>query len=56
MKFCVLMGSPNKNGNIAELCNPFIDELKTNGAKAAILAKTRRMNTSVYRRMMFLMF
>ena len=34
MKFCILMGSPNKSGNTAELCKPFIDELKSNGAKA----------------------
>lgn len=33
MKFCILMSSPNKNGNTAELCKHFIEELKANGAE-----------------------
>ena len=28
MQICVLMGSPRLNGNTAELCKPFIDELR----------------------------
>lgn len=27
MKYCILMGSPRKNGNTAALLNPFIEEL-----------------------------
>lgn len=30
MRACILMGSPRLNGNTAELCKPFIEELKTN--------------------------
>lgn len=33
MKFTILMGSPRKNGNTAELCKPFIEELEQNGAE-----------------------
>jgi len=33
MKFCILMGSPRLNRNTAELCKPFIDELKANAAQ-----------------------
>ena len=29
------MGSPRLNGNTAELCKPFIDELKANGAEVS---------------------
>ncbi|MGL4453183.1 MAG: flavodoxin family protein [Sarcina sp.] len=32
MKFCILMGSPRINKNTAELCKPFIEELKNNKA------------------------
>jgi multimeric flavodoxin WrbA len=32
MKFCILMGSPRKNGNTASLLEPFIEELEKNGA------------------------
>ena len=28
MRICILMGSPRLNGNTAELCKPFIDELR----------------------------
>lgn len=28
MRVCLLMGSPRLNGNTAELCKPFIDELR----------------------------
>lgn len=31
MNFVVLMGSPRKNGNTAELCKPFIAELERRG-------------------------
>ena len=27
MRICILMGSPRLNGNTAELCKPFMDEL-----------------------------
>lgn len=27
MKYCILMGSPRKNGNTSQLVNPFIDEI-----------------------------
>jgi len=33
MKFCILMGSPRLHANTAELCKPFIEELKANGAE-----------------------
>lgn len=33
MKFCVLMGSPRIKGNTAELCKPFIQELKELGSE-----------------------
>ncbi len=32
MNVLILMGSPRLNGNTAELCKPFIAELKANGA------------------------
>lgn len=32
MNVLILMGSPRLHGNTAELCKPFIDELKLNGA------------------------
>ena len=37
MKFCVLMGSPRKNGNTAEICKYFINELKVNGAEVSYI-------------------
>ena len=33
MRVCILMGSPRLNGNTAELCKPFIDELKQNNVE-----------------------
>ncbi len=33
MKTLILMGSPRLHGNTAELCKPFSDELKNNGAE-----------------------
>ena len=33
MKFCILMGSPRLKGNTAELCKPFIQELKKAGSE-----------------------
>ncbi|MEX1307706.1 MAG: flavodoxin family protein [Eubacteriales bacterium] len=33
MKFCILMGSPRLNNNTAEICKPFIETLKENGAE-----------------------
>lgn len=30
MKVCILMGSPRPNGNTAELCKPFMDEMHNN--------------------------
>lgn len=30
MKYCILMGSPRKNGNTLKLIKPFIEELKLN--------------------------
>lgn len=33
MNIVILMGSPRLCGNTAELCKPFMDELKENGAK-----------------------
>lgn len=33
MKFCVLMGSPRLKGNTAELCKPFMLELKRTGSE-----------------------
>ena len=32
MNVLILMGSPRLNGNTAELCKPFMEELKENGA------------------------
>lgn len=32
MNICILMGSPHLHGNTAQLCKPFIDELKQHGA------------------------
>ncbi len=28
MKYCILMGSPRKNGNTSKLLKPFVEELK----------------------------
>ena len=33
MRVCILMGSPRLNGNTAELCKPFMDELLKNQAE-----------------------
>ena len=33
MKFLILMGSPRKHSNTAELCKPLIDELSAGGAE-----------------------
>jgi len=33
MHVCILMGSPRPNGNTAELCKPFMDELQQNQAE-----------------------
>lgn len=33
MRFTILMGSPRENGNTAEICKPFIDELKNSNAQ-----------------------
>lgn len=33
MKVLILMGSPRLQGNTAELCKPFMEELKANGAQ-----------------------
>lgn len=38
MNVLILMGSPRLHGNTAELCKPFIDELKQNGAKVRYIA------------------
>ncbi|HEX2945728.1 MAG TPA: flavodoxin family protein [Clostridia bacterium] len=35
MRVSVFMGSPRLNGNTAELCKPFIDELKVNRAEVS---------------------
>ncbi|MCL2153822.1 MAG: flavodoxin family protein [Oscillospiraceae bacterium] len=32
MQVCILMGSPRLNGNTAELCKPFVDELRLHKA------------------------
>lgn len=37
MNICVLMGSPRKNGNTAELAKPFVEELRTGGAEVTYL-------------------
>ncbi len=37
MKVLVLMGSPRIHGNTAELCKPFVQELKANGAEIKYL-------------------
>lgn len=37
MKFCILMGSPRKNGNTAALLNPFMDELKNMEAEVSCI-------------------
>ena len=33
MRICILMGSPRLSGNTAELCKPFVDELKHGNAE-----------------------
>lgn len=42
MKFCVLMGSPRLNGNTAELCKPFMEELEKLGAEVRYTALAER--------------
>lgn len=37
MRITIFMGSPRINGNTAELCKPFIDELKSNGAEVSYI-------------------
>jgi len=37
MDVCVLMGSPRKNGNTAELAKPFLEELRSGGAEVTYL-------------------
>jgi len=37
MRITIFMGSPRTNGNTAELCKPFIDELKVNGAEISYI-------------------
>jgi len=37
MRVSIFMGSPRLNGNTAELCKPFIKELKENGADVAYI-------------------
>ena len=37
MRVCIFMGSPRLNGNTAELCKPFIDELKVNGSDVSYI-------------------
>lgn len=37
MRFLVLMGSPRKDGNTAELCKPFIAQLEADGAEVCYL-------------------
>lgn len=38
MNVCILMGSPRKNGNTAELLKPFREELETGGAEISYFA------------------
>jgi len=33
MRICILFGSPKPNGNTAEICKPFMDELRILGAE-----------------------
>ncbi len=37
MKVLILMGSPRKRGNSAQLIEPFVDELKSNGHEVEII-------------------
>jgi len=37
MRVCILMGSPRLNGNTAELCKPFISQLKESGAEVSYI-------------------
>ena len=37
MKYCILMGSPRKNGNTAALLRPFIEELTAGGAECDLI-------------------
>ena len=37
MRVTVFMGSPRLNGNTAELCKPFMDELKVSGAELSYI-------------------
>ena len=38
MQICILNGSPRLNGNTAELCKPFVEELTSGGAQLALYA------------------
>ena len=38
MHICILLGSPRINGNTAELCKPFIDELRLHNAEVEYIA------------------
>ncbi|MDR2156626.1 MAG: flavodoxin family protein [Clostridiales Family XIII bacterium] len=37
MKYCILMGSPRKNGNTSSLLQPFAEELRASGAGHALI-------------------
>lgn len=38
MKFCILMGSPRKNGNTAALLAPFVEECEAMGAETRVIS------------------
>lgn len=38
MRFLILMGSPRRGGNTAELCKPFLTELERGGAQVCYIA------------------
>jgi len=37
MKYCILMGSPRRNGNTASLIHPLIEELTSTGAECEVI-------------------
>jgi len=37
MRVCIFMGSPRLNGNTAELCKPFINELIVSGVEVSYI-------------------
>ena len=45
MQICILNGSPRPNGNTAELCKPFVEELTAGGAELS-LYNLAKMNVS----------